>query len=127
MNQAEALGARMVMLQRRLWGQQEEIKRTEQQIDALWLEIRQAPASEVYASTAELPRIIPDVIPEVRPVNPNRDDGGHTYNLAAVAETLNLPAPVACPPGCIEQRSHMHYADGRMVALNEWTSQPETS
>lgn len=115
MNQAEVLGARMVMLARRLWAQERELDRTQEQINALWDEIRVLSPSEVYVATGELPRVPAD--PEatmIRPLNPNRVDGGHTFNLAPLAAQITQTQSVVqpCPDDCRELLRHAHLADG---------------
>ena len=124
MNQAEYLGARLVMEIRRQADALAAWQASTDKINDLHDQIIAMSGAEAYASTGDIP-LVPasGQMSAVRPVQSDRADGGHTYNLAAVAETLHLPAPVACPgpDACHEQRAHMHYADGRVVAMKEWT------
>lgn len=128
MNRAEYLGAKLTMLIRRQAEQLAAWRDSEDKINALYVEIQQMDAGQLYAHTAELPLVSSpaEAVTEIRPLRADREDGGHTYNLAAVAETLNLPAPVSCPgpsaatAPCADQGAHMHYANGTVVRMKEW-------
>lgn len=123
MNQAEYLGARMVMLVRRRAAALAEWRAADDAIADLQGQVEAMDATEVYTSTAEIPRVTSEPVRPIAPVDPDRMDGGHTYNLAAVAETLHLPAAVPCPETCRESLAHMHYANGTIVRMQEWGPQ----
>lgn len=122
MNQAEYLGAQLVMLIRREYEQQQELKRTQDKINDAYVEIQTMDAGVIYQSTGEIPVVrLPHEMPtEIRPLRGDRTDGGHTYNLAAIAETLNLPAVAPCEPECLIEMPHVHYVNGTVVRLQEY-------
>lgn len=81
-------------------------------------------------SSAQKPRNQAPV-PMARPVRDDRQDGGSTFRLTPIADTVTLPAIVPCPgvglePGtrerhdlCPEVSPHLHTADGDVKRVAE--------
>lgn len=127
MNQAERLGAKLTMLIRREFGQQQALAETQEKINQAYIEIQNMDASALYAHTSEIPRVSGSAeVTQIRALRPEREDGGSTYALTPIADTVTMPAVMDCPNSsapelnrCREIAPHVHYVSGGVARLKD--------
>jgi hypothetical protein len=122
MNQAEYLGAQLVMEIRRQSDALAAWQASTDKINDLYDQIIAMSGSETYASTGDIPRVrTPQEMPTetltvaegLRALRPDRTDGGSTYRLTPISDsTAHMPAILPCLQGCPELHRHVHRIDG---------------
>jgi hypothetical protein len=143
MNKLMQLGTELAMLIRRRDAATAELTAVNQRIDVLCQEISDAPSGTLYGSnTGEQPTVnvdpdgshwepvtlapkprnqapVPMSRPEPRPLRDDRQDGGNTFQLTPIADTVTLPAVHPCPrtsgagaDACGVFEAHIHIGEG---------------
>lgn len=98
MNRAEFLGAQLIMLIRREYEQECALAETRTKINDAYVEVQTMQAGQLYASTGELPRVASEpgrsssAVTQARPMRTDHQDGGSTFALTPIADTVILAA-----------------------------------
>lgn len=121
MNEAQRIGAELVMLIRREASQMEELERTRLRLTALADEARKA-ESGIYKSTGDIPRVTDEYESAPQAMRSDRQDGGSTFRFHPVADAITetLPAAMSCDREiCQEIYPHIHYMDGSITRIRD--------
>jgi hypothetical protein len=132
-NNLQQWGMELALLIRRRDAATDELTAVNAQIDAICQRISDEPTGTLYGTqTGEQPRIDPvewahgtspaqkprnqAPVPMSRPLRTDHQDGGSTFALTPIADTVTLPAVLPCPRTtggqCAEQAIHVHTAMG---------------
>lgn len=133
MNNLQQWGMELALLIKRQDAARAEWDDVTAKIDAVWKRISEEPSGTLYGmQTGEQPRIDPvewiagtslaqkprnqAPVPMSRPLRTDHQDGGSTFALTPIADTVTLPAVLPCPRTtggqCSEQAIHVHTAMG---------------
>lgn len=145
MNNLQQWGMELALLIRRRDAALAELADVDAKWDVAVKRISEEPSGTLYGSqTGEQPAVArnavgwsvePERAPEVakprnqapvpmsRPLRTDHLDGGSTFALTPIADTVTMPAVVPCPRlsgdplACLEQAAHLHQLDGAVKRL----------